>query len=91
MDDRVAQLARLARLELTADEAERLGGQLEQILQYVQRLEEVDTEGVEPTAFAGGGAKNRPPGLRVQLAEGQATDGAPDAVGGVFRVPRVVG
>ena len=91
MDDRVAQLARLARLELTAEEAARLGGQLRQILEYAQRLEQVDTSGIEPTVFAGGAARSRPPGLRVKLAEGAATEGAPDACGGAFRVPRVVG
>lgn len=91
MDTDVAHLARLARLELTPDEAARLGGQLEQILAYVRRLEQVDTDGVEPTVFAGGGARTRPPGLRVPLAPGEATRDAPDAAGDVFRVPRVVG
>ncbi len=87
----VAHLARLARLDLTPDEIDRMGVQLEQILAYVRCLERVDVEGVEPTSFAGGGARVRPPGLRLNLAPGEATESAPDAAGETFRVPRVVG
>lgn len=45
----VQQVAHLARIRLTADDAARLTGQLEQILEYVRRLSAVATDGVEPT------------------------------------------
>jgi aspartyl-tRNA(Asn)/glutamyl-tRNA(Gln) amidotransferase subunit C len=44
--DLAQELAGLARLELDDDEAEALGAQLETILGYIRRLQEVDVEGV---------------------------------------------
>jgi aspartyl-tRNA(Asn)/glutamyl-tRNA(Gln) amidotransferase subunit C len=46
----VAYLADLARLELSAEEAERMRRDLDAILAYVDKLSELDTEGVPPTA-----------------------------------------
>ncbi|HEY7601296.1 MAG TPA: Asp-tRNA(Asn)/Glu-tRNA(Gln) amidotransferase subunit GatC [Methylomirabilota bacterium] len=46
----VEHVARLARLDLPADEKERLRGQLDAILGYVEQLRRVDTAGVPPTA-----------------------------------------
>lgn len=45
-------IAELARLALKEDEKIRLTGQLEGILEYIQQLQNVDVEGVEPTAHA---------------------------------------
>lgn len=42
--------AKLARINLTDAEKEKLSGQLDSIIGYVEKLEELDTEGVEPTA-----------------------------------------
>ncbi len=50
--DQVLHIARLARLGLTGDEAERFGRQLSQILDHFAALAEVDTDDVPPTAFA---------------------------------------
>ena len=48
--DDVRHIARLARLGLAEEEVARFQGQLSQILEYFQRLQEVDTENVPPTA-----------------------------------------
>lgn len=48
----VRRVAVLARLSLTPDEEERLTEQLDKILQYVEKLERLDTTGVEPLAHA---------------------------------------
>jgi len=48
----VNYVADLARLELTADEAERFSAQLGSILDYVTKLETLDVSGVEPMAHA---------------------------------------
>lgn len=48
----VEQVARLARLELSTEEKERFTHQLNDILTYVEKLKELDTSGVEPTAHA---------------------------------------
>jgi len=45
-------VANLARIELSAAEKEKLGGQLDDILGYFEKLNQVDVEGVEPLAHA---------------------------------------
>ena len=51
-EDRVRQIAKLARLALSDDEVRLFAGQLASILEYVDQLGEVDAEGVEPMAHA---------------------------------------
>lgn len=48
----IDHIAKLARLELTSEEHEQFKRQISEILDYVQQLQEVDVEGVEPTAHA---------------------------------------
>jgi len=48
----VRKVAHLARLSLTEEEAERYGSQLEHILEHIEKLDELDIEGIEPTAHA---------------------------------------
>jgi len=43
-------MAVLARLKLTPDEKERLADQMGTILAYIEKLNELNTDGVEPTA-----------------------------------------
>lgn len=50
--DEVTELAKLARLELTDEVAERLRGELGAVLDYVAMLGEVDVTGVEPMTHA---------------------------------------
>ncbi len=45
-------VANLARIELTADERQKFQGQLGDVLKYFEKLQEVNVEGVEPTAHA---------------------------------------
>ena len=45
-------VARLARIELSETEKEKFSAQLGQILEYFQRLSQVDVSGVEPSAHA---------------------------------------
>jgi aspartyl-tRNA(Asn)/glutamyl-tRNA(Gln) amidotransferase subunit C len=48
----IEKVARLARLELSEEEKETFGNQLEQILTYMEQLNQLDTTGVEPTSHA---------------------------------------
>ncbi|KAB2639480.1 MAG: Asp-tRNA(Asn)/Glu-tRNA(Gln) amidotransferase subunit GatC [Verrucomicrobia bacterium] len=48
----VPYLARLARLEITAEEAELFGPQLGRILDHVEQMNKLDISGIEPTAHA---------------------------------------
>lgn len=50
--DEVLKIAKLARLELTPDEVEVYAAQLSSILDYVETLNKLDVEGIEPTAHA---------------------------------------
>jgi len=48
--DDVRHIAKLARLNLNDEEVKKFSTELSNILQYVEKLQEVDTEGVEPIA-----------------------------------------
>lgn len=50
--DEVRKVALLSRIALTDDEEERFAAQLNDILDYVEQLNELDVEGVEPTTRA---------------------------------------
>jgi aspartyl-tRNA(Asn)/glutamyl-tRNA(Gln) amidotransferase subunit C len=50
--EQVRWVANLARLELTPAELEEMTGQLSAILDYVNQLQQLNTEGVEPLAHA---------------------------------------
>ncbi len=89
--EEVLHIAYLARLELTEEEIEEYRKQLSAILDYFERLKEVDTEGIPPTASV------LPP--RTVLREDEPQQGlsreellanAPDVEDGQFRVPPVL-
>ncbi len=86
----VAHIARLARLELAPDVAERLRRDLGAILAHVDQLAAVDTAGVPPTVLSGDATRLRPAGMRVELAPGEHVANAPDREDAAFRVPRVL-
>ncbi len=50
--EEVRHVATLARLDLAQDEQERLAGELDRILEYMDKLNELDTDGVEPLSHA---------------------------------------
>ncbi len=90
--DDVAHVARLARLDLTADELELFTEQLGAVLEHAADVAALDTAGVPPTAH--------PLPLRNVLRDDVPRPGldrdvvlaaAPDAEDGRFRVPRILG
>jgi aspartyl-tRNA(Asn)/glutamyl-tRNA(Gln) amidotransferase subunit C len=48
--DQVLHVARLARLELSADEVDRMAGELSKVLDHIEAIRELDLEGVAPTS-----------------------------------------
>src|SRR3954468_19615218 len=46
----VLHVARLARLQLTDDEVERMAGELSNVLGWIEKINELDLEGVPPTS-----------------------------------------
>ena len=89
--EEVQNVARLARLHLTEDEAERMREQLDAILAYIDKLRELDVEGVEPTAHAVPLVNvMRDDALVPCLPQEQALANAPDRADEFFRVPRII-
>jgi aspartyl-tRNA(Asn)/glutamyl-tRNA(Gln) amidotransferase subunit C len=88
----VAAIAVLAQLELAPEELELFARQLGDILSYVDEIQQVDTGGVLPTASVlTRHSSDRSDLNRPSLDNKTATASAPDAVAGLFRVPRIIG
>jgi aspartyl-tRNA(Asn)/glutamyl-tRNA(Gln) amidotransferase subunit C len=87
----VRYVARLARLELTDEEAALFGSQLGNVLGYAAKLEALDLAGIEPTAHAEAVHNvTRPDEPRPGFRPAEALANAPAAAGDEFIVVRVV-
>ena len=89
----VKHVARLARLQLSAQEEERFAAQLGHVLEYIERLSAVDVSGVEPLSFAGDAAAGMPlrdDATRPGLPHAQVLEQAPQADEQAFLVPRII-
>lgn len=87
----VEYVAHLSRLALTEEEMRRLGGQLDSILAYMDKLNELDTTGVEPMVHAiQAQAFVRDDAVGSSLARKEALQNAPESADGCFRVPRII-
>ncbi|PYJ80795.1 MAG: Asp-tRNA(Asn)/Glu-tRNA(Gln) amidotransferase subunit GatB [Verrucomicrobia bacterium] len=87
----VRYAARLARIELTYAEEQKLSAQLSNILGYVEKLKELDVSQVEPTAHAVPMINvTRPDEVRTGLTNDEALRNAPASAGGLFLVPKIV-
>ena len=87
----MAYVAHLARLEFSETEQEMFTGQLNDILLYMDKLNEVDTAGVEPLSHAI--ALNnafREDKVQESLSQERSLANAPDPRGEFFRVPKVI-
>lgn len=86
--DDVRHVAALACLPLSGDELKRFTSELARIVEYVEMLSEVDTDGVEP-AVRTGGRENplRPDQVGETLTHEEALGNAPESESGQFRVP----
>lgn len=87
----VEHVARLARLELTEEEKERMTAQLDSILGYIDKLNELDTAQVEPTTTVIPMVSvMREDVVRPSLSQDEALANAPDREDAYFRVPRII-
>jgi len=88
----VNYVANLAHLELTASETERFSTQLSEILGYIQKLEQLDVDGIEPMAHGEPVFDiMREDIARPGAGAETALKNAPDRAGEQFKVTRVVG
>ena len=87
----IQHLAHLARLELKAQEADTLAKQLEDILDFIDKLKTLDTSGIAPTSHI----------LPIQnilradepaksLNTAKALENAPEKCGDFFIVPKII-
>ncbi len=90
--DLVKHIGKLSRIELTEDEVHTFKDQLAAILAYVDKLGELDTEGVEPMAHAlelsNVFGEDE---LGESLAPDEALANAPQRDGAFFKVSKVIG
>src|SRR5690349_6696452 len=90
--DDVRHVARLARLALDEAQLARLTGQLESTLEYVAKIQQVNTEGVEPMAHALPMHNVfREDVIEPSLPLEKVLQNAPDSDGPFFKVPKVLG
>ncbi len=90
--DQVAHIAALARLELSESEREAMASDLGQVLEYVEKLRELDTSEIEPMAHAIPLATPlRPDRAAERLDSDLAVSNAPVREGTAFVVPKVIG
>ena len=89
--DTAAQVAKLARIKVEEDQLDALAGEFNAVLGFIEQLNEVDVEGVEPMVSV--------TPMRLKRRQDVVTDGgmqdkilsnAPDAREGFFAVPKVV-
>ena len=90
----VLKVAALANLELSDEEVDTYRSHLDDILTYIDKLNEVDTSGVEPLTQVVA-ASVHDPALREDVIERadvitEVLQGAPDPEAPYFRVPRVI-
>ncbi|MCX7857812.1 MAG: Asp-tRNA(Asn)/Glu-tRNA(Gln) amidotransferase subunit GatC [Deltaproteobacteria bacterium] len=87
----VKYIAHLSRLDLTDEEIVEFTGQLDNILRYMDQLNELKTEGVEPTSHA---IEIKTPlredVVRNSLSQEESVSNAPERKGPFFKVPPVI-
>jgi aspartyl-tRNA(Asn)/glutamyl-tRNA(Gln) amidotransferase subunit C len=90
--EQVRHVAKLGRLAVTDEDVRRYTPQLEGILDYIAKVRQVDTTGVEPMAHALP-LQNvlREDVVEPSLPTEVALQNAPDSDGPFFKVPKVIG
>jgi len=93
IDDKLLEkIAKLAKLEFQGEEKEKIKEDLNKILAFVEKLNEIDTDGVEPLKYINEGEKAflRPDVAETVISQEDALKNAPDKDTDYFRVPKVI-
>jgi aspartyl-tRNA(Asn)/glutamyl-tRNA(Gln) amidotransferase subunit C len=89
--EEVARVAHLARLEIGESDLQRFAGQLTDILQYMDILNEVDTSSIDPLySPVEHDTPYREDKARSEYSREEVLRNAPDSDGEYFIVPKVV-
>ncbi|MBU0605934.1 MAG: Asp-tRNA(Asn)/Glu-tRNA(Gln) amidotransferase subunit GatC [Candidatus Omnitrophica bacterium] len=88
----VRRVALLSRLSLAEDEISEYGSQLGAILEYISKLNEIDTRDVPPTSHTLATLKNvyRKDILKPSLKAEEALKNAPSSEGDFFKAPQII-
>lgn len=89
--EEVERVAQLAHLRFSDDQIDDFTESFDRIVAYVEKLSEVDTEGVEPmTRTTADVTPPRPDEVGAMLESSEALSNAPARTEGFFRVPKVI-
>ncbi len=89
--EKVDELAALARLKFAPEQKEKMRQDLENILEMCEKLNEVDTTGVEPLIYIHNNTNVlRPDEVQPSLSKEEALKNAPKKDSDFFRVPKVI-
>jgi aspartyl-tRNA(Asn)/glutamyl-tRNA(Gln) amidotransferase subunit C len=89
--DTAARVAKLARIRVEDDQLPALAQEFSNILEFIEQLNEVDVDGVEPmVSVTPMRLKRREDGVTDGSQQEKVLSNAPDAREGFFAVPKVV-
>jgi aspartyl-tRNA(Asn)/glutamyl-tRNA(Gln) amidotransferase subunit C len=89
--EEIEHISLLARLSLSEEEKELFGSQLSSILDYMEKLNELDTKDIEPTSHVLSLCNvSRDDTLKPSLLKEDALMNAPDHTEKFYRVPRII-
>lgn len=90
--EQLHNLQKLARIDLSHEEEESLLANLKNILEHVEEMNEVDTDGVEPCSHVieGVTAPLRDDEPKRLIPRDEFLKNAPEHIGGMIRVPKVM-
>lgn len=89
--EKIDELAHLARLQFQDEDKKRIQQELERILQFCEKLNEVDTDGVDPLIYVSDRVNNlRADEVHMDITREEALKNAPDSDSDYFRVPKVI-
>lgn len=87
----IEKISRLARIQLSEEEKTIFGNQLEQILIYMEQLNQLDTTGIEPTSHAIPIYNVfREDEVKASFSREDILDISPEHEDGYFKVPRII-
>ncbi len=87
----VNRIAHLARIEITEAQAQATLAQLNDIFAMIERMQQVNTDGIEPMAHPLGGTQRlRRDDANAQVDRAENMKNAPEQQDGLFVVPRVI-
>jgi aspartyl-tRNA(Asn)/glutamyl-tRNA(Gln) amidotransferase subunit C len=91
-DELIDKLATLSRLEFEVEEKRKIKKDLTRILDFVEKINELDLENVEPLIFMGGEVNVlREDEVRKVITQDEALRNAPKHDSDYFKAPKVIG